>query len=435
MRALGQTAGNAMTDAPAPTRYSAAAIALHWLLAALLLFQLGLGWRLEDLGQGAAAFAAFQLHKSVGITILLLSLARLSLRIAVPPPPPLPDTALNLLLARAVHWLFYLVMIGGPLSGWVIASTARIKVPTLVFGVLPWPHLPLGRGWNEPAAVLHGALGWLLAGLVVLHIAGALRHHWLREDLIGRMLPGGWRAWRSQSMAVVAALLMLGAGFALAQLMPFGGKAVQPRAAAAEPGPAPQHSPTLSPTVSPSATATPTPEPSAEPSQAAMPAAAWRTEPGGRLRFRADYSGSPVDGSFARWDADIRFSPDDLVNSAIRVTIDLGSVDTADGERDEMLRSDSFFDIAAHPAAVFTSRTIRSRGGDRYEAAGRLTMHGASVPLTLPFTVRIEGDRATASGSARLSRTAFGIGSGQWADTGTIADGVAVSFRLRARRR
>jgi polyisoprenoid-binding protein YceI len=62
-------------------------------------------------------------------------------------------------------------------------------------------------------------------------------------------------------------------------------------------------------------------------------------------------------------------------------------------------------------------------------------MHGASVPLTLPFTVTIDGNRATASGSARLNRTAFGVGSGQWADTGTIADGVAVSFRLKARKK
>jgi polyisoprenoid-binding protein YceI/cytochrome b561 len=416
-----------------PARYSAAAIALHWLLAVLLAGQLALGWRLEDMGQGAAAFAAFQLHKSIGIAILLLSLARLSLRIAVPPPAPLPDKPVNLALARGVHWLFYLVMIGGPLTGWILASTARIKVPTLVFGVLPWPHLPLGRGWHEPAEVLHGALGWLLAGLVVLHIAGALRHHWLREDLIGRMLPGAWREWRAQSIAVAAALLALGAAFALGQTLPFGGDLKQPAVPIAAQQPVVQETPAATPTPTPSAT--PSAEPSEEPTDEAMPAAAWQVEPGGRLSFRADYSGSPVDGGFKRWDADIKFSPDDLAGSSIRVTVDLSSVDTADGERDEMLRSDSFFDIAAHPKAVFTSRTIRSRGGDRYEAAGTLAMHGASVPLTLPFTVTIDGARASASGSARLNRTAFGVGSGQWADTGTIADGVAVNFRLKAKKK
>jgi polyisoprenoid-binding protein YceI/cytochrome b561 len=424
-----------MTDQPpsTPSRYSAAAIALHWLLAAFLALQLALGWRLEDMGQGAAAFAAFQLHKSIGIAILLLSLARLSLRIALPPPPPLPDKPINLLLARAVHWLFYLVMIGGPVSGWIIASTARIKVPTLVFGVLPWPHLPLGRGWHEPAEVLHGALGWLLAGLVVLHIAGALRHHWLREDLIGRMLPEAWREWRVQSIAVMAALAALGAAFAVGQTLPFGGNTKLDPAPIAARQPVVQETPTATPTPSPSST--PSEEPSEAPTLAALPAALWQVEPGGRLSFRADYSGSPVDGNFKRWDAAIKFSPDDLAGSSIRVTVDLASVDTADGERDEMLRSDSFFDIAAHPRAVFASRSIRSRGGDRYEARGTLTMHGASAPLTLPFTVTIDGDRAAASGSAWLNRTQFGVGSGQWADTGTIADGVAVSFRLKARKK
>jgi cytochrome b561/polyisoprenoid-binding protein YceI len=426
-----------MTDQPSstPSRYSTAAIALHWLLAALLALQLALGWRLEDMGQGAAAFAAFQLHKSIGIAILLLSLARLSLRIALPPPPPLPDKVLNLRLAKAVHWLFYLVMIGGPVSGWIIASTARIKVPTLVFGVLPWPHLPLGRGWHEPAEVAHGALGWLLAGLVLLHVAGALRHHWLREDLIGRMLPRGLREWRVQSLTVAAALTALGAAFAFAQTMPFGSGGAQSAApGAAKPAIAPKLAEPV-PTATPSPAATPSAQPSEEPTDEALPAALWQVEPGGRLSFRADYSGSPVDGSFKRWDASIKFSPDDLAGSSIRVSVDLGSVDTADADRDENLRSDGFFDVAAHPRAVFSSRAIRHRGGDRYEAAGTLAMHGVSVPLTLPFTVTIDGSRANASGSARLSRTAFGVGSGQWADTGAIADAVAVNFRLKARKK
>ncbi len=431
-----------MTDQPStpPARYSVAAITLHWLLAALLAGQLGLGWRLEDMGQGAAAFAAFQLHKSIGIAILLLSCARLGLRLAVPPPPPLPDKAVNLWLAKGVHWLFYLVMIGGPLTGWIVASTARIKVPTLVFGVLPWPHLPLGRGWLEPAEALHGALGWLLAGLLVLHVAGALRHHWLREDLIGRMLPAKLAAWSAQSAAAVLALALLGSAFALGQVWPFGPQTPSPAVPRAGPAaatsaqvPAPVPAATASATPAPSPTLLP--EPTDEASMAPLSAAEWQVEPGGRLGFRADYSGSPVDGSFSRWDADITFSPDDLGGSAIRVSVDLGSVNTADAERDEMLRSDSFFDIAAQPRAVFTSRTIRSRGGDRYEAAGTLAMHGASVPLTLPFTVTINGQRASAAGSARLNRTAFGVGSGQWADTGTIADGVAVSFRLKARKK
>jgi polyisoprenoid-binding protein YceI/cytochrome b561 len=420
---------------PSPVRYSAAAIALHWLLAGLLLFQLGLGWRLEDLGEGAAAFAAYQLHKSVGISILVLSLVRLGLRFAVPRPAPLADAPLKMALARWVQGLFYFVMIAGPLTGWAVASTARIKVPTLVFGLLPWPHLPLGRGWRGPAEAAHGALGWLLAGLVLLHIAGALRHHWLREDLIGRMLPGALREWRSQSLAVAAALAALAAAFAFGQSLSFGGAPATPEAAQAPSQPAAVKPAEPVPTATPTPTATPSADPSAEPTDEALPAADWQVQPGGRLGFRADYSGSPVDGSFKRWDAAIRFGPDDLANSNIRVTVDLGSVDTADGERDEMLRSDSFFDIAAHPRAVFTSRKVRHRGGDRFEASGTLTMHGASVPLTLPFTLTIDGDQASASGSARIKRTAFGVGSGQWADTGTIADGVAISFRLKARRR
>lgn len=425
-----------MTEpAQSPTRYSTAAIVLHWALAALLVFQLSLGWRLEELPRGAGQFEAFQLHKSIGIAILLLSLARLGLRLVSPRPAAWPDGRIAMMLAKAVHVLLYAVMIGGPLTGWILVSTARIKMQTMLFGIVPWPNLPLGDGWHEPAEGLHGLLAWLFVVLVLLHVAGALRHHFKREDLIGRMLPAGVASHAAVGWAALLAVVALGGAMAWAKVMPFAANAPAPAASAAAPDTASETpasetaSPGASPTESAGASETPTPDASA--STAAVP---WKLAPGGRLGFVSDYSGTPVNGSFKSWNADIVFGPDDLAHSKIRVTVDLASVDTADGQRDDMLKSDSFFNVATHPRAVFTSSAIKPRGPGKYAAAGTLSLHGVSKPVTVNFDLAIDGDQASASGSASLARTAFGVGSGEWASTGDIRDAVAISFRLKARR-
>src|SRR3546814_16413231 len=80
------------------------------------------------------------------------------------------------MLAGIVHWLFYLVMILGPLTGWLLVSTARVQVPTLLYGLIPWPHLPVGRALHEPAETVPGAMAWPAIGLFLVPISGALRH-------------------------------------------------------------------------------------------------------------------------------------------------------------------------------------------------------------------------------------------------------------------
>ncbi|HWV61412.1 MAG TPA: cytochrome b/b6 domain-containing protein, partial [Sphingopyxis sp.] len=170
-------------------RYSYTAITLHWLIALLLALQIALGWALEG-NNSPELFARYQLHKSIGITILLLSIARLAVRLFTPRPPASEGPAWTRALAGTVHWLFYLVMILGPLTGWLLVSTARVQVPTLLYGILPWPHLPVGRSWHEPAESIHGAMAWIAIGLFLLHIAGALRHQWLLgKPELQRMIP------------------------------------------------------------------------------------------------------------------------------------------------------------------------------------------------------------------------------------------------------
>lgn len=179
-------------------RYSGVAIILHWLIAALILINIRLGLQYETL-RGFAQFQTLQWHKSVGITILLLTVLRLAWRL-VHPPPPFP-AAMPRWQRRAALWThraFYAVMLGLPLTGWVIVSASPTNIRTVLYNTLPWPHLGFVHGWpletrkaiEAGFVVLHHQLGILLYGLLSLHVAAALKHHFgNRDDTLAGILP------------------------------------------------------------------------------------------------------------------------------------------------------------------------------------------------------------------------------------------------------
>ena len=200
------------------TRYSATAMLLHWAIALLLIFNFGLGERSEDLRRGPELLWVMGLHKSIGISILLLSLWRLGLRLFTSRPAKAHDVGILQLMSTAVHWGFYAVMILVPLSGWVLISTSRVQMPTLLFDVVPWPHLPnWGHDVHEAAEEVHGILAKVMLPLLALHIIGAVRHQFLLKDaLVERMVPV------RRVGIVMFALLMasLAAAFVVAEKLP-----------------------------------------------------------------------------------------------------------------------------------------------------------------------------------------------------------------------
>ncbi|MDQ0466680.1 cytochrome b561 [Caulobacter ginsengisoli] len=183
------------------TRYSGVAMTLHWLIAAAILTNVGIAWYFNSL-EGLAKMPAMQIHKSLGITILLLSLIRLAWRLFKPPPPLKADLKpWERWLAEAVHCLFYLVMIALPLTGWATVSASPLihVYPINMFGLFHWPEIaPLT---NLPKDQMHAAketfeaVHGLLAKLIVyilfpLHVLGALKHQFLdRDHELGRMIP------------------------------------------------------------------------------------------------------------------------------------------------------------------------------------------------------------------------------------------------------
>lgn len=160
-----------------------------------------------------------------------------------------------------------------------------------------------------------------------------------------------------------------------------------------------------------------------------------------RLGFTAFQSGSPVEGRFDSFEPHIHFDPQDLTGSRVEVQIDMASVNTKSADRDSTIRSEPLFHVEKYPEARFEAGDFRHRGGDEYEADGRLTMRGTTRDIVLPFTLEVaehpdkQGWKsATAKGDIEVDRLDYGIGQGQWQDTSVVANRVVISFEIRAER-
>jgi cytochrome b561 len=172
--------------------WGAVAKSFHWLIALLILGQLVLGTIAEGYRLSPLKLDLFVWHKSIGITILLLVILRFAWRLYNPPPAvPAGIPAWETNLARIGHALLSLLMFALPLTGWWVSDTTRI--PFKAFWLVPMPDLiAADRDMSDLAADVHGVLTKLLLLVVVIHIAAALRHHFLLHNrILARMLP--WR--------------------------------------------------------------------------------------------------------------------------------------------------------------------------------------------------------------------------------------------------
>lgn len=180
------------------SRYSPVGIAFHWIMAFLVMFQLGWGYYTSWLPAGGDKLHAFEVHSAVGLPILLLALARFGWRLMIPGPVNDADTqGWQSVFASAIHILFYVAFFGLPLSGWAMWSSVAEPGPLYLAGVVPWPQLPFDqlalttRWWiMDMAEDVHYLLVLMLLVIVPLHVAAALKHHfWDRHDVLRGMLP------------------------------------------------------------------------------------------------------------------------------------------------------------------------------------------------------------------------------------------------------
>ncbi|MGF1607805.1 MAG: cytochrome b [Kiloniellales bacterium] len=173
------------------SRYGAFAQSLHWLIAALVVALFTIGWFMQGLPLGPDKIKVFNLHKSIGVTVLALMLLRLAWRLISPPPPlPASMTGLERLAAKLNHLALYLLLIAQPVIGLLHSGAANF--PVVVFGLVTLPALGSpDEALKRQLEGLHGLVAWAILALIALHVAAALRHHLLLKDgVLRRMLPG-----------------------------------------------------------------------------------------------------------------------------------------------------------------------------------------------------------------------------------------------------
>lgn len=430
-------------------RYTAIAIVLHWAIALSIALMIPLGWWMSDQAEDGvvsdALFQSYQLHKSIGLTVLALSLARLAWRLLNPPPPlPAHMPAWERFIAHATHWALYALMIGLPLTGWLYVSAGwaedgPLEVTTHWFGLFVVPHLfglpsagaEVREEVAEAAMSAHSLMAWAAIVLAALHAAAALKHHFINRDNVLtlmvpglRVLGGGGEPAPKNPLRLAAlggglALVLVGIAAALfswAQLSASGPQA-QSEIEIAAPA-TPQEEIVAAP-----------PEPGAPPT--------WRVDTrASSIGFAFDYddgeTSARFEGRFTRWRADIRFDPGDLAGSSAVVTIETASATDGVAMHDRALPGPEWFNAAAHPNAVFRSTEFR-RSGNGYIAEGELTIRGRTRDYELPFSITINGDRAVMTSTSQVDRRDFDIGKDTDADD-MISRDIDLTIRVEATR-
>ena len=161
---------------------------LHWIGAIAILILLGHGWWMTHMAARPDRIANYNWHAALGYDVLALLVLRLLWRWANPVPAPPSDLRRwERMAAQAGHVGLYILMFGASLTGWALAGTFRTPMSRDLFG-LPIPQIVQDRSLHDLFEGSHTILSYLLAALIIVHIAGALRHHFLKHNAILRRM-------------------------------------------------------------------------------------------------------------------------------------------------------------------------------------------------------------------------------------------------------
>ena len=151
------------------------------------------------------------------------------------------------------------------------------------------------------------------------------------------------------------------------------------------------------------------------------------------VNFTASLQGKEFTGGFETYDTMIDFKEDAVDEASVTATIYISSVFAGDKERDAALPGKEWFDVKKFPKAVFQSDDFVKTSNGQYEARGTLSMKGKSQPLTLPFTLDIDGARAEMEGKVTIDRTMWEVGTGNWSTDEWASTDVVVDVKIVAK--
>jgi cytochrome b561/polyisoprenoid-binding protein YceI len=355
------------------TSYGSGSKVFHWLTAFLVICLVIIGFIMGGLPL-TLKLQTYNLHKSLGVLVLILTLGRVCWNILSRRPAPDESlTDFEKAASTMLHAGFYVLLIAMPLSGWIMSSAAGR--PVSFFGLFTLPDLVAKDEMTAKVfRALHWDIAWILIACVVLHVSAAIKHHFVDKDnVLRRMLP-----------ALMALMLI------------------------------------------------------STPVSAQPPVEEWNVlRPKSSITFRPTQMGQEFTGTFPLFYSTIAFDPEQLDRSHAEIKIDLSKASTGAADRDDALQGKEWFDVTSFPQAVFKTTKFRKTGVDSYEAEGTLTIKDITLPIIVPFHLVIEkndsGNKtATMNGSVILDRSKFNLGTGSWADPTAIANNVPVDIHLVA---
>ena len=384
------------------TSYSNTARAMHWLVAGLIICQYVLAELADYARTDQALLKQLGLlanHKSVGMTILLIAAIRLLYRF-LQPAPALPKTMPNWQqrLSNGSHFLLYALLFALPISGWLMSSATAYSVSW--FNLFAFPDLIAPNETRaDQLAAIHYYLGKALLILAVIHIAAALKHHFIdKDDVLGRMAGlGSWISFALVAIVSISALSQIGS----------------------------KSTPT-SANLNATTSSTKEDDTALAPSDLAI----WQIDyESSFIKFSGDQAGAPFTGQWQSWQAQLQFHESDLSKGRFDVRIDTQTPFSNDKERDDTIRSSEFFNVSEFKEARFIANRFE-RNENAFLALGTLKMKNLSHPVTLNFTVEQVNGITTLEGSASLDRLLWNIGTGDWTDTSWVGQTVEVSVKV-----
>ncbi|MBX2834289.1 MAG: cytochrome b/b6 domain-containing protein [Micavibrio sp.] len=389
------------------TQFGSVARALHWSIALLILSLLCVGFYMIGMEFSPLKLQIYSIHKSFGLIVLLLGIARIIWKSINPRPNHLAShTKFERLAAGLMHILLYVGIIVMPLSGWIMSSAG--EYPASFFGLFDIPHLTAkNEHLYERMKDIHELSAYAIIAAVGLHYLGAVKHHLIdRNDTLRRM--GG-----NLAIAAIFGLTLLLASLSAGKhLLEEINKEAQPITA-----------PPILQTLKNEGKLNP----------------GWIiNHKQSHINFTFTQYGNAVNATFEKWDADITFDPDNLENAHVLVSIDINSIATGSADRDAQAREQEWFATDTYPKAIFESDKsgVAHIKGNTYKMLGSLKIKDVTLPTDFTFTLDFaeENGEKTAymSGNLSVDRTTYGVGQGEWADGQTIGEHVRIDLKVEA---
>jgi len=401
------------------TRYNNTAIVFHWLTAALIIGMLAVGKYMTSLDENSnLRFSLTQWHKTFGLIILALSLARVAWRLGHRA-PGLPATmrAWERVVAHLSHLTFYGLILFMPITGWLMVSASPLNISTFFFNVIKVPHLPwLATAPNREQLadnfqLAHEYASMVLIVLLLLHIAAAIRHQFmLRDRLMTRMTPDladgrfmdGFRLFSGFCFVVIAGgwLLVTAAKYEATDLNNNSSNNSASNSASTNVDGA-----------------------NTEATQETLEN--WQDA---QVTYTLVLTGDELTGSFSSARAVALLDFDTPGNSTLNAVVETNSGMTGSPQVDDSLPGPAWFDSTQFPESTFTSTAFDPLAASSWMVTGILNIR--DVEREIEFPMDIDQQNSTASGGFTINRLDFDIGASEQPSDSQAGFNVIIDFTV-----